>query len=148
MVPTKGHSCPPVEERVEAWKRFYRREGHKPLIGEFIRPRVERVFAVFRHNIVHLHSTGGYPPIDPVLEMRPTAVELHRDSGGPWAKELYPLHRKILAATPLLIWGRLDRDDLNGIFPKLSPERLGVQVVVESVEEAHDVFHRCGPSDV
>ncbi len=117
------------------------------LYDEFIRPRVERIFAAFRHNIMHFHSTGGYLPVAPVLGMKPTAVELHRDSGGPSAQELFPRHREILAAAPLLIWGALDRDDLDWVFTKLPPEGLAVQVAVESVDEAQEILSRYGGSD-
>ncbi len=114
------------------------------LYDTFIRPRVERIMNAFDHNIVHFHSTGGYLPIDPILELRPTAVEVHRDSGGPSAEELFPIHRRILASTPLLIWGALTQDDLDWIFAKLPPEGLAVQVAVASVDQARDLWERYG----
>lgn len=114
------------------------------LYEEFIREQDQRIFAAFDGNIVHFHSTGGYLPIEPVLDLEPVAVELHRDAGGPSAEELVERHRQILDRTPLLIWGALTEADLSQIFGTLPAGGLAVQVAVESVEEAREIWDRWG----
>lgn len=118
------------------------------LYDEFIREQDERIFATFDANIVHFHSTGGYLPIEPVLDLQPVALELHRDEGGPSAEELSDLHRQILNRAPLLIWGALTDADLDSVFGALPPAGLAVQVAVESVEEARRVWDRWGGAAV
>lgn len=112
------------------------------IYNEFVGPHVRRIFAACGHNIMHFHSTGGYTPIDQVLEMRPDAVELHRDYGGPSLRELLPQHKKILASAPLLIWGQLSREDLEWAFSALPPQGLAIQVAVGTEQEAHDIWNR------
>lgn len=115
------------------------------LYREFIGPQDTRIFEAFAHNIIHFHSTGGYLPIDEVLATSPTAIELHRDTGGPSAEELYETHLRILDSTPLLIWGNLDAADLEWLYAKLPPEGLAIQVVVDTPEDAHLIWERYGP---
>ena len=93
----------------------------------------------FMNNIIHLHSTG-FIPLDDYLSMNFTAMELHIDTGGPSAEELFDTHRKILAKNPLLIWGNIPEKDLDWIFSKLPAQGLAVNTVVESPEHARELY--------
>jgi hypothetical protein len=112
------------------------------LYREFILPYDRKIFNAFEGNIVHFHSVGGYIPVDEVLELGPTAVEYHIDSGGPSAEELYPIHTKILEKSPLIIWGDMSEDDLDWIFSHLPSEGVAINAVVSTTEEAHALWDR------
>ncbi|HUV08151.1 MAG TPA: hypothetical protein VMX75_10510 [Spirochaetia bacterium] len=112
------------------------------LYGEFIRPLDEKIFRSFEGNVVHFHSTGGYLPINPVLDMNPTAVELHIDRGGPPAEALFATHMRILEKCPLLIWGEMSDRDLDWLFKNLPPRGLAIQQVVQSPRQAQTLLRR------
>ena len=71
-----------------------------------------------------------------------TAMELHIDEGGPSAEELYETHKKILVQKPLLIWGDIPEADLDWIFSKLTAQGLAVNTVVESPQQAHELYKK------
>jgi hypothetical protein len=101
----------------------------------------EQIVNSFENNIMHMHSTG-FIPLDNYLGMNFTAMELHIDTGGPSAEALYETHKKILAKKPLLIWGDISEKDLDWIFSKLPPQGLAVNTVVESPEQARDLYKK------
>ena len=70
------------------------------------------------------------------------ALEIHIDSGGPSAEELFDVHRKILAKKPMIIWGEIPENDLEWIFSKLPVEGLAVITVVNSEEQAADLWKK------
>jgi len=105
------------------------------LYKEFIAPCDRRIAGTLHGCIMHLHSSG-YVPLDPILEMSFRAVELHRDTGGEDVRALRPLHQRILARKPLLVWGKMGSDELDGLLRGLPAAGLAVQLVVGSPEEA------------
>lgn len=112
------------------------------LYEEFIREHDARIAAAFPGCIMHQHPTK-FVPTDFYLEMPFLALELHVDEGGPDAEALEPVHRKILARKPLVIWGRLSNRDLDWIFRRLPAAGLAVIAVVESPGEAGEIWRRC-----
>ena len=109
------------------------------LYSEYIREWDERIVNSFENNIMHMHSTG-FIPLDDYLGMKFTAMELHIDTGGPSAEELYETHQKILAKKPLLIWGDIPEKDLDWIFSRLPPQGLAVNTTVQSPEQARQLY--------
>lgn len=109
------------------------------LYEEHIREWNEKIVSAFPSNIVHMHSTG-FVPLDAYLEMDFTAMELHIDSGGPSAEELYDRHRRILAEKPLIIWGELSAADLDWVFSRLPAAGLAVNQVVGTPAEARRLY--------
>jgi len=109
------------------------------LYDQFIRQHDERIVAAFDHVIMHQHPTR-FVPTDFYLKMNFTALELHVDQGGPSAEALYGTHLKIMAKTPLLIWGNLTSNDLDWIFSKLPPKGLAVMTVVEGPQQAAQIW--------
>lgn len=111
------------------------------LYREFIEPCDRKIAAAFECCIIHQHPTGYYP-VDAYLEMEMTALELHIDKGGPSARQLFDVHKKILARKPLLIWGELSEQDLDWIFGNLPAQGLAVNTVVSSPEQANAIWER------
>lgn len=111
------------------------------LYREHIREWDAKIVGSFDHNIMHLHSVG-FRPLDDYLAMSFTAIEMHIESGGPSAEELFETHQKILRETPLLIWGDLTEADFEWIFSRLPPQGLAVNAVVRSPEEAQSIYRR------
>ena len=109
------------------------------LYDEFIREHDERIVAAFDHVIMHQHPTR-FVPTDFYMKMNFTALELHVDQGGPSAEALYDTHRKIMATTPLLIWGNLSHNDMDWIFGKLPPQGLAVMTVVNDPRQAGRIW--------
>jgi hypothetical protein len=69
-----------------------------------------------------------------------SVLELHIDSGGPSAQELYDRHLAILKQRPLLIWGDMKKTDLDWLFAKLPPQGLALITVVKSPEQACELW--------
>ena len=112
------------------------------LYNEFIREHDDRIARSFAGCIMHQHPTK-FVPTDFYLRMPFLALELHLDEGGPSAEALYPAHLKILAEKPLVIWGYLPERDLDWIFKKLPPAGLAVITMVQTPEQAGDIWQRC-----
>jgi len=111
------------------------------LYDEFIRPCNERIVNAFQGCIIHQHSSG-YAPTDAYINMGIIALEVHIDEGGPRAKDLYDLHKKIMEHKPLLIWGNLQEEDLDWIFNRLPANGLAVMTTVSSPEEARRLWDK------
>lgn len=111
------------------------------LFEQFIAPYDEEIVDAFDGCIMHQHSTG-YMPVDQYLRMSFTALELHIDSGGPSAEELFDTHRLILQSKPLIIWGALSEKDLDWVFARLPVQGLAVITVVESSQQAEAIWNR------
>ena len=109
------------------------------LYAEFIEPFDRQIVAAFPHVVMHQHSTG-FVPTDRYLDMGMSALELHIDSGGPSAEALYERHLAILRERPLIIWGDIPRSDLDWLFAKLPPQGLAIITVVNSPDQAHDLW--------
>lgn len=108
---------------------------------EFIRPCDEKIVASFGGCFMHEHSTG-FVPTKSYIDMGMTALELHIDTGGPTAESLYDWHMTILKEKPLLIWGDIPETDLDWIFNKLPHKGLCVITVVNSVDEAKELWDK------
>ena len=111
------------------------------LYAEFIEPCDRKIMNAFEQVAIHQHPVG-YLPVDKYLDMGMNVFELHIDSGGPGARELYQTHLNILAHKPLLIWGNIPERDLDWIFAKLPPCGLAVNTVVESPRQAEILWRK------
>ncbi len=111
------------------------------LFDRFIAPCDKQIVDAFDSCIMHQHSTG-FMPVTQYLKMNFTALELHIDSGGPSAEELFDTHNVILQSKPLIIWGDIPERDLDWIFSKLPAHGLAVITVVQSPEQAEATWNR------
>jgi hypothetical protein len=111
------------------------------LYEEFILPCDIKIAESFNGCFMHMHPVGFYP-YKQLLDSPMTCLELHIDAGGPDAEKLNTVHREILSKKPLLIWGQLTDKDLDCIFNKLSPQGLAVNVAVESIEQAQQIWNK------
>ena len=111
------------------------------LYDQFIAPCAARVAKTFPTSLVHMHSVG-FLPIDEHIKAGFGAIEMHIDSGGPSAEEIYDKHKKILRQTPLLIWGKIPERDLDWIFSKLPHKGLAVNTLVEDLNTAPTITAR------
>ncbi len=109
------------------------------LYEEFIEPCDRAIVKAFDHVVMHQHSTG-FVPTRAYIAMGMSALELHIDTGGPSAEELYDRHLEILRHTPLLIWGDIPEKDLDWIFTKLPPRGLAVITVVDNPTNAKEIW--------
>lgn len=101
-----------------------------------------KIYSNFENNICHFHSVGGYAPYKEILSLAPLCIEMHLDSGGPPAQDLFGVHKEILSKCSLLIWGEFSSDDLDWIYSNLSPAGLFLAVRVNSVKEANAIWNR------
>jgi hypothetical protein len=69
-------------------------------------------------------------------------IELHIDHDGPRAEALEKHYRAILDGKPLLIWGDVTDADLEFVLTRLPHRGLAVNMVVPSVEAAHQAWDR------
>jgi len=90
---------------------------------------------------MHQHS-NGYFPYDFYVDMNFTALELHIDQGGPSAESLEGVYREIMAKKPLIIWGEIPEQDMDWIFSQLPGKGLAVITVVNSPEEAKELWNK------
>jgi hypothetical protein len=111
------------------------------LYTEFIEPFDRQIVSAFPQVVMHQHSTG-FVPTDRYLAMGMSVLELHIDSGGPSACDLYERHLAILKHAPLLIWGEIPQSDLDWIFSKLPPQGLAIITVVSSADEARQLWEK------
>ena len=108
---------------------------------EFIFPGVCKIADSFENTVIHLHPSQ-FIPIDYLIKSDINVIELHIDKGGSSAEELSKVHQKVLSQKPLLIWGDLSEADLEYILKNQSYEGLAIIIVVESIEEAHEIWDR------
>lgn len=111
------------------------------LYADLIGPYDRKIYSE-GNNICHFHSVGGYIPYREILSLKPLAVEMHLDSGGPRARDLFPVHSEILKTTPLIIWGEFTDADFEWIFENLPPGGLILSVCASSPEEARRTWDR------
>lgn len=105
------------------------------LYEQFIKPCDGKIIASFDHCIMHQHSVG-YIPFKHFIDMGFLALELHIDTGGPSAEQLFDIQKEILSKKPMIIWGDIPETDLDWIFSKLPPEGVAVITVVDTPEKA------------
>ncbi|MFI4911912.1 MAG: hypothetical protein ACIAQZ_09630 [Sedimentisphaeraceae bacterium JB056] len=101
------------------------------IYSEFILPCVEKQIAAFNGCITHMHPTGFYP-YKQLVDTDMLALELHIDEGGPGAKELFGVHKEILAKKPLIIWGAITEEDLDFMFDNLPPQGLAIALALNN----------------
>jgi len=109
------------------------------LYERFILPHDRRIAAAFPYCLMHLHP-ARYLPYRPLLDSELAVIEIHIDKGGPTARDLLPVYREVLGKKPLLVWGDVTRDDVRTLVDELPPEGLGLQIVVDSPEEAWSIY--------
>ena len=64
------------------------------------------------------------------------------DFGGPSARELFSIHKEILAKSNLLIWGEFTDADLEWVYNNLPPAGLFLAVRVKSEVEAKTIWNK------
>lgn len=115
------------------------------LYERFILPADRRIAQTFENSVIHLHPSRVIPS-QQLVDSQLAAIELHVDHDGPRAAALESHYRTILARKPLFIWGDLTEEDLEFIFRKLPYSGLAVNIVVPSVQAAHEIWNRYTPS--
>lgn len=103
------------------------------LFEEFIMPE-DRRLAECGNVIIHQHPTPSLP-FEQHLSVGYMALELHVDEGNVDSDRMQSMRKFMLERAPLLIWGRLNADEMTRI--RALPQRgLAVQAVVDDVESA------------
>lgn len=111
------------------------------LYDRFIKPCDEKIAAELENCIIHQHP-AGFMPIDRLVKMDMTAIELHVDQGGKRARELNKYHIEILENCPLLIWGHLTDDDFQYIFNELPQQGLAIMAAIDQPEQAAPLWDK------
>jgi hypothetical protein len=111
------------------------------LYDEFIETADHKIVDAFPHVIMHQHSTG-FVPTAAYIRMGMSVLELHIDTGGPTAEQLYDRHLAILKEKPLIIWGEISEVDLDWIFSELPVAGLAVNTVVKNSEHAKQLWSK------
>jgi len=111
------------------------------LYDEFVYPADCEIAGAFEHTAMHLHPTR-FIPVAQLMATRTAVMELHIDHDGPRAETLETRYRGILDAKPLLIWGDVTQADLEFILTRLPHRGLAVNIVVPTVEAAHETWER------
>lgn len=112
------------------------------IYNEIFFPYDAKIYRKIKNNICHFHSTGGYIPYREIMSLKPLAVEMHLDSGGPTAEAVYERHLEIMAEVPLIIWGAFSSDDLSWVFSRLPPDGLALNIAVDTAEKAEEIWER------
>jgi len=106
---------------------------------QFIDAANRRIADAFEHSVIHLHLSR-FIPVDYLVATGIDVNKLHIDKGGPTAEDLFAVHTKIIAGKPLFIYGNVSREDFDYIFKNLPQRGLAVNMVVDSVQEAHRIW--------
>ena len=106
------------------------------LYSEFIYTADRAIAGAFEHTVVHLHPTR-FIPTQQLIASDVSVIELHIDRDGPRAEALEKHYLAILGEKPLLVWGDVTDADLEFLLTRLPHRGLAVNVVVNSVDEAH-----------
>jgi len=109
------------------------------LYEEFIFPSVKNIINAFDNSVIHLHPSQ-FIPAGYLVKTNIGAIELHRDIGGPMAKDLFSYHTMILEKKPLIIWGDLTNEDLDYILEELPAKGLLVIPVVKDIQQAREIW--------
>ena len=109
------------------------------MFERFIYPADCRIVEAFEHVAMHLHPARCIPS-ELLSRSGIGIVELNLDHDGPRAQALAPHHRTVLKTKPLLVWGDVTGPDLDFMLSQLPSQGLAINLVVESVEEAHRIW--------
>jgi hypothetical protein len=122
------------EDTVSSWS--------PELYSRFLENGQREIAKVFEYGGFHLHSPCMYPLDHLLSEEHVAVIEVNYDASGPALGELIPVLRRIQRHKPLLIWGEFTSDELDLMKSSLSPKGLGLQVIVESAEDAELMLKR------
>ena len=67
-------------------------------------------------------------------------LELRIESGGRAAESVDDRRLGILRERPLIIWGDIPQSGLDWLFGRLPPQGLAIITVVNTPEQAHDLW--------
>jgi hypothetical protein len=90
----------------------------------------ERICDSVDYSIIHLHSCSLHT-VDALLSVeRPHAIQvtLEAEPSGPPLSHIVPTFRKILGAKPLLLEGKLSKEELAWLQDELPPDGLAITV--------------------
>lgn len=109
------------------------------VFGSVLEPAVRRAVSAFPRSVMHLHPTR-FLPTEQVLAAGVSVVEVHRDVGGPTARELSATHNRVLRQCPLFVWGDLTREDILEILDERPYQGLAISVVVADAGQAAEIW--------
>jgi hypothetical protein len=90
----------------------------------------------FNYCTFHIHAPSFFILDDLMKIDKIKALEITKDEGGASIEEMLPQLKKILAKKRLILWGPLDRQDLDIILENLSYDGLYIHILTESIDQA------------
>jgi hypothetical protein len=106
------------------------------IFRDFIRQPDERLCAAFPYSMMHVHPSA-FSTLDDIMTLEKlTAVEVNKDTGGPNVRQMLPQIRKIVGKKNVIIWGELDREDIDCIYEELPPKSVMLHIVMPQIGDA------------
>lgn len=112
------------------------------LFEEFLMETSRRYLEGYKYTLMHLHPLS-FRHLDNILRIESLrVVQINKDVGGPSVHEMVPQFRKVLEAGKNLAigMGRIDRDDIDAIMDELPRERVAINVISDTPEEALELI--------
>lgn len=107
---------------------------------EFVKEQHEKICSSFDYTGIHMHSSS-FHLIDDILALdRLKVIEINKDIGGLTIEQMLPVFKKVQAkGKKLMVWGDLNRNDIDLIKNNLEMKGLHFNLVVPSVSAAKEL---------
>ena len=90
------------------------------IFSDYIKKPDEKLCAAYPYSMMHVHPSA-FATLDDIMTVDDLkAVEVNKDTGGPSVKQMLPQIRKILEKKNVVIWGELDREDIDCAYQDLT----------------------------
>lgn len=107
----------------------------------FIKPQHERICANYDYTGIHMHSSS-FHILDEILDIeRLKVIEINKDIGGLTVSQMIPVFKKVQSKDKkLIIWGELNKEDIDLIKNNLELKGLHFNIIIPSVSEARELL--------
>lgn len=106
---------------------------------EFLQEQNTKICRAYDYSMIHLHPASFFI-LDDLLQIPELkVVQINKDVGGPSVREMLPHFRQVLSGKKLMIWGDLNREDLEVITSELPANGVFLNIVAPTIEEAMDL---------
>lgn len=108
---------------------------------EFVKEHHEKICSLYDYTGIHMHSSSFHILDDILTIERLKVIEINKDVGGLTVEQMIPIFKKVQSkGKKLIIWGDLNRDDIDLIKNNLDMRGLHFNVIIPSVQESKDLL--------